>query len=330
MRVVARSARAIPLCAAASLAWAAAAGVAVAQSPSPGPAPRTTADQIVLSGRAVVARGQSAGEIVVLHGRAIVAGVATADVLVVDGPVFVTGQVAGDVVALGGDVTLTGSAQVGGDVLAGGEVRAASGAQVRGEVRRHVRFTLQGRLGAAGRFVSWIAVSVSTLLLGLFLLWLVPVGTERVVSASRTAPWASLLWGVAVTVLVPVVCVALLASVVGLPVGLAALLALALISLLGYAVAAIVLGRRVVHAGSRLLSFLVGLAILRAVGLIPVASGVTFGLAAIAGVGAAVVAVWRARGRSDAGKHRPGRAAPVSGPAQVVDVVEEETSTGLA
>jgi hypothetical protein len=326
---MAGGARNVLLCAAASIASVLLAGSATAQTPTPAPAPRAAADQIVLSGRVFVPRGASAGEIVVLRGRAIVAGVATKDVVVVDGPILVTGQVAGSVVAIGGDVTLVDSAQIGGDVLAAGDVRAAPGAQVAGEIRSRVRFTLSGRLGVAARFVSWIAVSISTLLLGLAVIWLVPLGADRAVEAARTAPWATIAWGAFAAVFVPVLSIALLASVVALPLGLALLLALTFLAFMGYAVAVMAVGRFVVPRGSRTLGLLAGWAILRAIGLIPVVSGITFGLAALAGIGAVVVATWRARGRAGKGKHRPGRAATPDG-ADVVDVVKEESSSGFA
>jgi hypothetical protein len=132
---------------------------------------------------------------------------------------------------------------------------------------------------------------------------------------------------VVAAVLVPVLSVALLASMIALPLGLALLLALGFVAFMGYAVAVLVVGRLVVPRGSRTLGFLVGWATLRAVGLIPVASGITFAVAAVAGVGAMVVATWRARGPSEAGRHRPGRGVP---PAEPETVVEGNTSSRFA
>lgn len=306
------------------LLWAGSAG---AQTPS---AARSAPDQIVLSGRAVVPRGQSAGEIIVLRGRAFVAGVATRDVVVVDGSVEVSGQVAGTVVALDGDVTLAGTAQIGGDVLAAGDVHVGVGAQVGGEVRPHARFTLRDRFGAVARLISWLAVSVSTLLLGLLLLWLIPRGAHRVVEAGRRAPWASIIGGVLAAVLLPAIAVAFLVSVVALPLGLTAILAFAFCVMVGFTFGAMVLGRIVVKERSRALAFLAGWAILRAIGLIPVVSGITFALVAVFGIGASLVAIRRSRSGSHvagSGKHRPGRATPARTD-EVIDVVEEGSPTG--
>jgi len=301
-------------------------GVAAAQATSTArPAP----DLVLLSGRAIVPRGLSAGEIVVLRGRAAVAGVATEDVVVVDGPIAVTGQVAGSVVSITGDVTLGPSAQVGGDVLAGGDVRAEAGATVGGVTRSHVRFTLRGQLGAIAALLPWLAMSVSTLLLGFLLLWVAPRASRGVAAAGAESPVASLLWGLGVWVLAPLVAVALLASVLGMPLGLVIMLALGLVGMLGEVAGAMALGRRLL-GGRPALGFLLGWAFLRVVALVPVVSSVVFALAAVIGTGAAVVAARRGRRPRRGGKHRAARRSRAARPSDVVDLVEEEPSTGFA
>jgi hypothetical protein len=280
-------------------------------SPSPSPGPDLTAtpqDQIVLDGRVVVARGQSAGEIVVFSGRVLVAGVVRGDVVVVNGPITISGQVSGSVISFDGSVRLAASAQVAGDVIAREDVEVADGAQVGGEVRAHAPFTFTIPARALGRFASWLAVSVSTLLLGLLLLWLAPRGADRVLRAAREAAWTSAAWGLAVIVLLPAVSAMFVLSLVALPLGLVLLLALALLLFVAYTWSMWVLGRLVVREHGRVLGFLAGWAIARAVGLIPIVSGVTFGLAAAFGLGAMTVASWRARGatRRRGGSHRRG------------------------
>lgn len=289
---------------------------------------REPADQIVLSGRVLVPRGQAVGEVVVFHGRVQIAGVARQDVVVLDGSVFISGQVSGNVIALGGDVDLASTAQVGGDVLASGEVTVAEGAQVGGRLNQRVGFTLRGRLDAIARLISWFAVSVSTLLLGALLLWIAPRGFDRTDQAIRTAPWASLGWGVLVSVALPIVSIALLGSILGLPLGLSVLLGLALLFSIGYATAAWLLGRAILRPPrGRAVAFLAGWAIARVVGLVPLVSGVTWGIGAVVGLGALTVATWRARGSPHGGKHRRGRTAVVP---ESEEVVIEETASGLA
>jgi cytoskeletal protein CcmA (bactofilin family) len=291
---------------------AALAQVSTTPSPSPGAdLPANLQDQIVLAGRVVVDRGQTAGEIVVFSGHVQVAGVVQGDVIVVDGPVLISGQVSGSVVSFDGSVRLTGTAQVSGDVIAREDVEMALGSQVGGRVRAHAPFTFKTPARVLGRFASWLAVSVSTFLLGLLLLWLLPRGADRVLRAARERPWISATWGLVMSVLLPAAGALFVLSLVALPLGLVLLLALALLLFVAYTWSLWVLGRAIVTERGRLLAFLAGWAIARVVGLIPVVSGVTFGLASMFGLGAMTVAVWRARGkiRRGGGSHRRGHVA---------------------
>jgi hypothetical protein len=293
---------------------AAIAQVSTTPSPSPSPGadlPANLQDQIVLAGRVVVDRGQTSGEIVVFTGRVQVAGVVQGDVVVVDGPVLISGQVSGSVISFDGPVRLTGTAQVSGDVIARENVEMALGSQVGGQVRAHAPFTFKTPARVLGRFASWLAVSVSTLLLGLLLLWVVPRGAERVLRAARETPWTSAMWGLVMSIVLPAAGALFVLSLVALPLGLVLLLALAMLLFVAYTWSLWVLGRAIVSEHGRLLAFLAGWAIARAVGLIPVVSGVTFGLAAMFGLGAMTVATWRARGvtRRGGGSHRRGHVA---------------------
>jgi len=275
-------------------------------------------DQIVLSGTVTVPRGQVVDEVVVFHGRVVIEGVAQGDVVVLDGPIVVEGQVSGSVVALSGSIHLGPNAQVRGDVMASGDVVIEQGAKVGGTIRRHTSFTWRASVEAVGRFATWLAVTVSTLVLGLLLLLLAPRSADAVYEGVRTAPWASLGWGVALFVGLPVLSVAAIATLLGLPLGLVVLLALALVYSVGYVWSAWAIGRLLWRPPrNRSLAFLFGWLILRAVALIPYAGGVTWATGAVYGVGAMSVATWRAR--ATGGKHRPRPVvtAPVAAPAPI-------------
>ena len=253
-------------------------------------------DLVVLSGRADVPRGRTVRTVIVFHGLATIEGVARGDVVVVNGRAVVTGQVSGSVVNLGGPVVVEGSAQIRGDVIARGGALVRSGAQISGSVSSRVPFSLGGVLGVFGIFAAWLAVSISMLALGLLLLWLFPGASERVAEAGRRSPWRSTGMGFALFVGLPLACVVLLASVVGAPLGLALALGLGFLFMVGATWAAWALGRVLLEdRRGRILTFLLGWAILRALGAIPWAGGITWLLSAIFGLGAMTVAVWRAR-----------------------------------
>jgi hypothetical protein len=285
---------------------------ALAQSsPSPSAglrnAEEAAQDQIVLSGSANVPRGTTAGEVVVFHGRANVAGVVYGDVVVLDGPIVIGGLVSGSVVALNGPIRLTADAQVGGDVLGAESVRIEPGATVKGTVRETVGFTLQGPLAALGILLGSVAIGVSTLVLLALLLLIAPRGAERVAAAGRTAPFASAGWGILFALGLPLVAVAAMITIVGLPLGLAVLLAMSLLFLIGYAWAMFAIGRLMVREPrSRWLALLAGWAVAAAVGLVPFLNLAAWALGGMFGFGAMTVAVWRVRAPRKVGRHRAG------------------------
>jgi hypothetical protein len=296
-------------------------GAALAASPSPapapGPAPGGFGDQVVLLGRVVVLQGQSVGEVVVFSGRAVVEGIVRGDVVVVDGPITISGQVSGSVIALDGSVRLLSTAQVEEDVLAHDRVSIAPGATVGGRAREGVAFNLSRPLRAVSAFVSWMAVAVSTLVLGLLLVLVAPRALDRSAETGRMSFWTSVAWGIALAIGLPVMGVGAIVLILGVPLGLAILLSLLLLALLGAVVTAHTVGRALVHEGRGVaVSFLAGWALATVIGVIPYLSGVALLLSATFGVGAASVASWRARGprRTDrpGGRHRAGSVAPVT------------------
>lgn len=268
-------------------------------------------EQVVLSGSVVVPKGTSVGEVVVFHGRAVVSGSVQGDVVVLDGPITVAGAyVTGNVVALNGPIRVSGPSLIGGDVLGGERVSVEAGAKVGGQVRQDVGFTLQGPLAALGVLLGGAAIALSVLVLGLLLLLLAPRGADRVAAAASTAPFASLGWGVLVAIVLPVLAVALMVTIVGLPLGLTLLLALAFLGFVGLAWTAWAIGRALVQPPrNRGLAFLAGWGIVAVVGLVPFLDLALWVLGAAFGIGAMTVAIWRLRGSGRGGRHRA-RVAP--------------------
>jgi hypothetical protein len=292
------------------------AGTAWAQTPTGSPSPAAGADvdraedQVVLAGTVAVPRGRAVGEVVVFSGRVAVAGVVAGDVVVLDGPIAISGQVSGSVIAMNGPIRLAGTASVGGDVLGAETVRMQPGAVVGGSVRDDVAFTPRGALAALGALLGAVAIAVSVLLLVLLLLALVPRGLDRVAGALRTAPFASIGWGLAIAIVLPVLTVASAASILGLPLGLAAFLAFGLLGLLGLACAAFGVGRLVVaEPRGRVGAAAAGWGIVAALGLVPFLNVAVWTAGAVVGLGASLVAIWRVRaGPSGKGRHRAGSA----------------------
>ena len=109
-------------------------------------------------------------------------------------------------------------------------------------------------------------------------------------------------WGLIFLVGLPIVAVLALITLVGIPFGVGLLLGLWLIYTVGYVAGAWLVGRLVLRPPrGRVVAFLAGLAILRLLALVPILAGIVGFVAVVLGLGAVVVAVWRA-----------GRPAPVA------------------
>jgi hypothetical protein len=270
------------------------------------PEPR---DLIVLSGDVTVHRGEDVGEVVLLHGTVTVAGVAHGDVVVLDGRIDVTGQVSGAVVSLNGPVTIGPNAQVLGDVIARDRLDIAEGARIGGTIREGMAFTIRTPIDVFGPFATWLAVAASTLVLGVLLVLFAPRASDAVARTAFGRPVASGGFGLLTFVGLPVLGVLAVVSLVGLPLGLGLLLALAFLYSIGFTWSAYAVGRTLWREPrSRWLALLFGWAIVAAVSAIPFAGGVVWFVGSVLGVGAMTVATWGARGAG--GRHRPGGKMP--------------------
>lgn len=256
-------------------------------------------DQIVLNGNLVVPEGETVGMAVILNGPATIEGTVREGVVVLNGDADISGSVAEDVVVVNGDVVVRSGAEIGGDLVSQNTPVVEEGATVGGSTRNiATRFDWDG-FGFASRFVWWVGYSVSSLVLGLVLLLILPALDASAIAAWRQHTGESIGWGVGLFFLVPLAAVLLLVTVVALPLGLFVLLALAFLYSVGYVAGTTVLGRLVVKPPtSRFLAFLVGWLIARGLALIPVVGGLAFLLASVVGLGVLLVAARRREGIS--------------------------------
>jgi len=252
-----------------------------------------TDHQVVLSGDLIVPAGETVENAAIFNGPATIDGTVTETLFVLNGDVEISGTVRRDVIVVNGSVLVRSGAEIGGDIVSRETPEIEDGATVDGDLRGLAsRFDVD--LGFAGRFIWWIGYSASSLLLGLLVLLLVPRLDEASVFAMRDSLGAVIGLGAAAFFLLPVIAVLFLVTVVGIPLGLFLLLALALVYTIGYVVGAHAIGRLVVKPpASRFGAFLLGWAVLRLVGLVPVLGGLTWLLVAIAGLGVLFVAARR-------------------------------------
>jgi cytoskeletal protein CcmA (bactofilin family) len=269
-------------------------------------------DHVVITGGAVVPQGQTAGDVIVVDGTVTIAGHATGDVVSVSGPARVSGRVDGDLIAVSDRAVLGPTARVGGDLRYGDEQPVlARGARVDGKISNEDWADAANGWGWVSLIGWWLAVSVSTLIVGALLVFLAPAALYAAEQAVLERLGVTVAWGVGIAIGVPLLVVLALVTVVGIPFGIALLLAAIPVLVVAYTTSAWVLGRRVLRnrSTSPWAALFTGWGILRVLALIPLA-GALIGLAAtVVGLGALAVALWRA-GRPGAPAARPEAPAP--------------------
>lgn len=264
---------------------------------APGQAqPRNDDDtQVVITGRVVVAQDERVGDVVILNGDARINGSVDGSVFALNGDVTVRGSVRHNVIAANGRAVVLGGARIGGDITSRERARISPGATIDGDVKSvNRRFGLGAGLLAA--FLIWLALVVSTLVFGLLLLLIAPRAAEAFADAGRTAVGASIGLGVVAALGLPIAGLLLLASVIGLPLGVVVLLTLGFVYWLGWVASAYYIGRLILRPPvNRFLAYIVGWGILSVAELIPVANFFVFIAAVVYGLGMIVVSIFRAR-----------------------------------
>ena len=263
-------------------------------------------DRIAFTGPVDVPAGQTVEDVVAFDGPVSVAGTVDGDLVAMNGPVQLSGSVDGDVVGLSDAITLSPTASVAGDLVYGeGRPVVPAGATVSGDIHRADAGDFFGRSGDDSFFdfglwawlAGWLAVSISSLLLGLALLRLAPTSAARALEIARERTGASVGLGLAVLIGIPVTAITLMITIIGIPLGIALLLALVPLYAIGYVTSAWVLGRRVTGSQRKdLVAFLAGWGILRAIALVPFLGGLVGFAATVFGLGLVALLVQRARG----------------------------------
>jgi hypothetical protein len=250
-----------------------------------------TDDQIVVTGSLVVPEGETVQTAVIFNGNALIEGTVAESLVVFNGRTEITGTVDEEVVVFNGDVVLRSGARVGGDVISLEDPQIEEGATIEGSVDDLARRWDFYDITFAGRFAWWLAYTASTLMLGVILLLLARGLDPASIRALRERLGAMIGFGLLMLVLLPIVAALLFVTIVGIPLGLFLLLALALVYSIGYVVGALVLGRLLIkEPSSRYLAFLVGWGTLRVVALVPFLGGAAWLAATVLGLGTLWVA----------------------------------------
>ena len=257
---------------------------------------------VVINGNVTVDRFEAVDGVFVAHGFVNISGRVTGDVVVISGDVYVTGRIDGDLVTIAERAHLAPGARVGGDVIYGEHQPMISPrASVGGEVSKQDWADGLDLLPFIGAFVLWLAISVSSLLLGLLLLLIAPRAADAIAAQTRERIGVTIAIGLAIFIVLPLAAFLAAITLLGLPLAIGIGFALMPIAAVAYVTSAWALGRAILKPPrGRILAFLAGLAILRALALVPIL-GLLVGLAAIVfGLGLIGAAIGAARSGPEA------------------------------
>ncbi len=256
---------------------------------------------VVVVGDVTVPRGETVDGVFLASGDARIAGDVDGDVVVFSGDVLLAGRVDGSVFVADGMARLLPSAEVTGDVEYGDEhPQIALDASVHGDVGKQDFPDLGGIVPWLGGFLVWLAITLSIWVFGALLLLIAPRAADALEARSREKIGPLIAIGIAILIVLPIVIFLAAITVLGLPLALGLGLALLPLWATAYVVSAYVVGRRALKPPRhRMLSFLAGLAILRAIALVPIL-GWLVGLAAVIfGLGLIGAAIGAAREPDD-------------------------------
>ncbi len=256
-----------------------------------------------VGGPLVVASGETVDTAVGIGSDARIDGVVRNDLFVVGGAAQVNGTVGGEIQVVNGSLSLGPSANVHGVVLTNSTLAEDPAARVSAPVQHNSGADFRG----VGRVLSWLWWVGSTIFLILVALAAAALAPGPVRFAGRTLTGD--LGGTVVAAIIywiglPIVAVAILLTIIGIPIGLGILLILLPISwVAGFVVTAQRLGDEIVAQfgsigpSSRVLAAAaIGVLAIQIIGLIPILGGIIVSLSGLLGAGAIVRALWLGRG----------------------------------
>lgn len=263
-----------------------------------------------------------AGTVMVISDDAVIEGVVEDTLIVIDGTATVSGRVDADVIMVNGTLNLEPTARVNDVSLFDSQITEAQGSTITGTITR--ASDVQWGWGlTVFSIIWWFAVTI--VLLAAALLFAAIGGRQFTEAGSAIVrrPGETILSALIVGIGFPILAIALLVTVLGIPLGLGLLVfILPALWFLGYLVSGMQLGASVLTALGRsvnsehpYLAALLGVLILQIVGLIPFLGPLIGFLAGVIGAGALALVAWRAwRGTGPArGEPAPaGRPAPTA------------------
>jgi cytoskeletal protein CcmA (bactofilin family) len=288
---------------------------------------------LIAAGQTIMVNGTVNGSIIAAAQTVNINGEVTHAVRVIGETLNIGGTIGRDLLAAVGNFSTTSTAEIGGDLLLGAgiaridglikgdinsgvksltiastasiqgklnyisgkEANIQSGAQIKGTINHKLPEVKEKQVAGIGLW--WIVIGfLMTLVLGIIIVLLAPRRVKAVTESIRTHPWASLGWGAVILVATPIVALIVCITIIGLPLGLIALVFYAITIYVTQIFVGLLIGQLIIGAFRKIETraalvgaLALGLAILRLLRLIPFV-GFFFGLATVLfGLGAILV-----------------------------------------
>jgi len=263
----------------------------------------SVADNAYVAGSNVQVGAKSAvgSDLLAAAGTAILMGKVGRNVRVAAANVVIGGTIDGDVyVRAGEQLRITDGAVIKGDLFYESPRPAivAKGAKILGEVKHSIPAQEKVKPVFWPRLASSLISTIGLILFGWVAIVLFADRIRVSAETARSSFWLSTGTGLLALLVTPVACVVALITVVGIPLSLVTLAAYAVLVYASRVVAGLALGhailsRRAAPPGSPVASMALGVAVLAAIGFVPVVGPVVAFLATILGLGAFLVSCWR-------------------------------------
>jgi hypothetical protein len=222
--------------------------------------------------------------------------------------------VEGDITVVSGDLDLRSGATVNNVHLIRSDLQQSDGATITGDLNERENFFFRGAW-AVFSILLWLAMTIAVVAAGLLF---AAVGGRQLRTASLSLtedPGNSILAAIVLWVGVPLIAGLIIATLVGIPLGLGVLLfLLPAMWLLGYIAAGTRLGMLIVGQGAEhpYAAAAIGLLILQLVAIVPFFGWVVVGLAGLWGAGGIALVAWRAARGTPATPAAPEVSQPVA------------------
>lgn len=243
------------------------------------------------------------GDTSLAGGEITVDGSIKGELAAAGGEVRINGPVTGDASVAAGTLELGPDARIGGKLtFRGGELHRDPAAQVVGGVEQaHGRWRMHDRTWAGRLEHGWIWIPVAMLLAALIAAAF-PAASNRMTQELRERPWITPLVGLVALTTIPVAAVLLMVTIIGIPLGLLALMVYGVLLCVAYLWVAVVVGgmlldrvkpesaaRAAWRTGAAVLAMLVLAVLVR----VPFVGGMIKLVALVVGLGMIVAAVFR-------------------------------------